>query len=78
MYLAAVYFIVVAATSAFIGQRVMNKVVAMFGIASLVIFVLAFTIFVSAVSLGLLPILSLSPVFLLDLLKLAFCDKLAF
>ncbi|KAH7524210.1 sulfite exporter TauE/SafE family protein 3 isoform X2 [Ziziphus jujuba] len=48
----AIYFIAVAAIAAYIGQKIMTKVIAIFGRASLIIFVLAFTIFVSAVSLG--------------------------
>ncbi|RDX79507.1 Sulfite exporter TauE/SafE family protein 3, partial [Mucuna pruriens] len=48
----ALYFIVVAAISAIVGQHIVRKLINLLGRASLIIFVLAFTIFVSAVSLG--------------------------
>ncbi|CAJ1972327.1 unnamed protein product [Sphenostylis stenocarpa] len=48
----ALYFIVVAAFSAIVGQHIMKKLIDLYGRASLIIFVLAFTIFVSALSLG--------------------------
>ncbi|KOM48174.1 hypothetical protein LR48_Vigan07g187800 [Vigna angularis] len=48
----ALYFIVVAAVSAIVGQHIVRKLIDLLGRASLIIFVLAFTIFVSAVSLG--------------------------
>ncbi|XP_058001768.1 sulfite exporter TauE/SafE family protein 3 isoform X1 [Hevea brasiliensis] len=48
----ALYFIVVATIAAFMGQQIINKLIAMTGRASLIICVLAFTIFVSALSLG--------------------------
>ncbi|KAF3446444.1 hypothetical protein FNV43_RR11623 [Rhamnella rubrinervis] len=48
----AIYFIAVAAIAAYIGQKVMSKVIAVFGRASLIIFVLAFTTFVSTISIG--------------------------
>ncbi|KAK7384924.1 hypothetical protein VNO78_30627 [Psophocarpus tetragonolobus] len=48
----AVYFIVVAAISAIVGQHIVRKLITLLGRASLIIFVLAFTIFVSAISLG--------------------------
>ncbi|TKY58279.1 integral to membrane [Spatholobus suberectus] len=51
----ALYFIVVAAISAIIGQHIVRKLINLLGRASLIIFVLAFTIFVSAVSLGAKP-----------------------
>ena len=49
---AALYFIVAAAISAIVGQHIVRKLIDLLGRASLIIFVLAFTIFVSAVSLG--------------------------
>ncbi|XP_037495177.1 sulfite exporter TauE/SafE family protein 3 [Jatropha curcas] len=48
----AVYFIAVATVAALVGQHIMSKLIAIFGRASLIIFILAFTIFVSAISLG--------------------------
>lgn len=48
----AVYFIVVAFVAAIIGQHVVRKLINWLGRASLIIFILAFMIFVSAISLG--------------------------
>ncbi|GAB4842230.1 hypothetical protein Ancab_012196 [Ancistrocladus abbreviatus] len=48
----ALYFIAVALVSALAGQYVVRKLIAILGRASLIIFILAFTIFVSAISLG--------------------------
>lgn len=48
----AMYFVVVATFAAFIGQHVVRRMIMILGRASLIIFILAFTIFVSAVSLG--------------------------
>ncbi|KAK4755899.1 hypothetical protein SAY87_009656 [Trapa incisa] len=48
----AMYFVIVATIAALIGQQVVRKLIVMFGRASLIIFILAFTIFVSAISLG--------------------------
>ncbi|KAF3685651.1 hypothetical protein FXO37_00403 [Capsicum annuum] len=48
----ALYFIAVATVAAFIGQHVVRKMIMILGRASLIIFILAFTIFVSAISLG--------------------------
>ncbi|GLU01421.1 hypothetical protein SLE2022_187290 [Rubroshorea leprosula] len=48
----ALFFTVVATVAAFIGQHIVRKLTIMFGGASLIIFILAFTIFVSAISLG--------------------------
>lgn len=53
-FLAALYFVVVATFAALVGQLVVRKIVGLLGRASLIIFILAFTIFVSAVSLGML------------------------
>ncbi|XP_077219685.1 sulfite exporter TauE/SafE family protein 3-like [Tasmannia lanceolata] len=48
----ALYFMFVAAVAAFVGQHVVRKMIILLGRASLIIFILAFTIFVSAISLG--------------------------
>ncbi|KAA8541793.1 hypothetical protein F0562_022945 [Nyssa sinensis] len=48
----ALYFIAVATIAAFVGQHVVGKTINILGRASLIIFVLAGTIFVSAISLG--------------------------
>ncbi|KAL2543846.1 Sulfite exporter TauE/SafE family protein [Forsythia ovata] len=48
----ALYFVAVATIAAFIGQHVVRKLIIMMGRASIIIFILASTIFVSAISLG--------------------------
>ncbi|KAK8710858.1 hypothetical protein V6N13_146167 [Hibiscus sabdariffa] len=48
----AAYFVLVATVAAFTGQHVVRKIIAVFGRASIIIFVLALTIFISAISLG--------------------------
>ncbi|KAF2323408.1 hypothetical protein GH714_035330 [Hevea brasiliensis] len=48
----ALYFVAVATVAAFIGQHVVRKIISILGRASLIIFILSFTIFVSAISLG--------------------------
>ncbi|KAI3707578.1 hypothetical protein L6452_26204 [Arctium lappa] len=48
----ALYFLLVATIAAFIGQHVVRKLIILLGRASLIIFILAFTIFVSAILLG--------------------------
>lgn len=48
----ALYLVAVATIAAFIGQHVVRKVIIMMGRASIIIFVLSFVIFVSAISLG--------------------------
>ncbi|KAK6924345.1 Transmembrane protein TauE-like [Dillenia turbinata] len=48
----ATYFVVVATIAAFTGQHVVRKLIAILGRASIIIFILALTIFVSAISLG--------------------------
>ncbi|KAL3735859.1 hypothetical protein ACJRO7_024910 [Eucalyptus globulus] len=48
----ALYFVAVATVAAFTGQHVVRRIIAILGRASLIIFILAFTIFVSAISLG--------------------------
>lgn len=48
----AAYFAVVATFAAFAGQHVVRKIIAVLGRASIIIFILALTIFVSAISLG--------------------------
>ncbi|KAL6285735.1 hypothetical protein ACE6H2_010125 [Prunus campanulata] len=52
IYLAAAYFAVVASLSALVGQHAVRKVISVLGRASIIIFILASTIFVSAISLG--------------------------
>lgn len=54
LQLSALYFTAVAIGSAIIGQHVVGKVIKAIGRASLIIFILAFTIFVSALTLGML------------------------
>ncbi|KAB2619265.1 hypothetical protein D8674_015134 [Pyrus ussuriensis x Pyrus communis] len=48
----AVYLTAVATVAALVGQHIVRRLIILFGRASLIIFILAFTIFVSAVSLG--------------------------
>ncbi|KAK8610236.1 hypothetical protein V6N13_081399 [Hibiscus sabdariffa] len=48
----AAYFTAVATFAAIVGQHVVRRLIIFFGRASLIIFILAFTIFVSAISLG--------------------------
>ncbi|XP_027361057.1 sulfite exporter TauE/SafE family protein 3-like isoform X2 [Abrus precatorius] len=48
----AAYFLLVATIAAFIGQHVVRKIIAILGRASIIIFILALTIFISAISLG--------------------------
>ncbi|XP_074558470.1 sulfite exporter TauE/SafE family protein 3-like [Curcuma longa] len=48
----ALYFVAVALVAAIIGQHIVRKIIEILGRASLIIFILSFTIFVSAVSLG--------------------------
>ncbi|ESW09174.1 hypothetical protein PHAVU_009G106400 [Phaseolus vulgaris] len=48
----AVYFTLVAVIAAFVGQHIVRKLIIVLGRASLIIFILASTIFASAVSLG--------------------------
>ncbi|XP_041002105.1 sulfite exporter TauE/SafE family protein 3-like isoform X2 [Juglans microcarpa x Juglans regia] len=48
----ALYFVAISTIAAIIGQYVVRKVIAILGRASLIIFILATTIFVSAISLG--------------------------
>lgn len=49
---AATYFVMVATVAAFAGQHVVRKAIAILGRASIIIFILALTIFISAISLG--------------------------
>ena len=49
---AALYLFAVATVAAFVGQHVVRKLIIVLGRSSLIIFILAFTIFVSAISLG--------------------------
>ncbi|KAF5748247.1 hypothetical protein HS088_TW04G00199 [Tripterygium wilfordii] len=48
----ALYFVAVATFAALVGQHIVRRMIIMLGRASLIIFILAFTIFVSAISLG--------------------------
>ncbi|CAN1218698.1 Sulfite exporter TauE/SafE family protein 3 [Linum perenne] len=48
----AVYFFAVATVAAFVGQHVVRKLIIILGRSSLIIFILAFTIFVSAITLA--------------------------
>ncbi|MCD7465631.1 hypothetical protein HAX54_001646 [Datura stramonium] len=48
----ATYFVSVATIAALVGQHVVRKVIALLGRASIIIFILAMTIFTSAISLG--------------------------
>ncbi|XP_039125798.1 LOW QUALITY PROTEIN: sulfite exporter TauE/SafE family protein 3-like [Dioscorea cayenensis subsp. rotundata] len=48
----ALYFVAVATFAAFIGQHAVRKLINILGRASIIIFILALTIFVSAISLG--------------------------
>ncbi|XP_068656091.1 sulfite exporter TauE/SafE family protein 3-like [Aristolochia californica] len=48
----AFYFVLIATIAAIVGQHIVRKLVALLGRASLIIFILALTIFVSAISLG--------------------------
>jgi len=49
---AALYFVAIATFSALVGQYLVRRIIIILGRASLIIFILAFTIFVSAISLG--------------------------
>ncbi|KAL2525530.1 Sulfite exporter TauE/SafE family protein [Abeliophyllum distichum] len=48
----ALYFVAVATVAAFIGQHVVRRMIILLGRASIIIFILASTIFISAISLG--------------------------
>ncbi|KAK4761097.1 hypothetical protein SAY87_005990 [Trapa incisa] len=48
----AVYFVAVSTVAAFTGQHIVRKIISIIGRASLIIFILAGTIFISAISLG--------------------------
>ncbi|XP_002521607.2 sulfite exporter TauE/SafE family protein 3 [Ricinus communis] len=48
----ATFFVLVATVAALVGQHVVRKIIAILGRASIIIFILALTIFVSAISLG--------------------------
>lgn len=50
--LAALYFIFIATVAALIGQHVVRRLIVVLGRASIIIFILASTIFISAISLG--------------------------
>ncbi|CAK9185686.1 unnamed protein product [Ilex paraguariensis] len=55
----ALYFIAVATIAALVGQHVVRKLISILGRASLIIFILAFTIFLSAISLGAVALLDM-------------------
>ncbi|AET04373.1 sulfite exporter TauE/SafE family protein [Medicago truncatula] len=48
----ALYFVVVATVAALVGQHLVRKLIALLGRASIIIFILALTVFVSGISLG--------------------------
>ncbi|XP_056176101.1 sulfite exporter TauE/SafE family protein 3-like isoform X2 [Syzygium oleosum] len=48
----AAYFVLVATVAAIVGQHVVRRIIAILGRTSIIIFILALTIFVSAISLG--------------------------
>ncbi|KAL2548392.1 Sulfite exporter TauE/SafE family protein [Forsythia ovata] len=48
----ALYFVAVATVAAFIGQHIVRRMIIVLGRASIIIFILASTIFISAISLG--------------------------
>lgn len=48
----AAYLVVVATIAALVGQHIVRRIIIILGRASIIIFILAFTIFVSAISLG--------------------------
>ncbi|XP_047322139.1 sulfite exporter TauE/SafE family protein 3-like [Impatiens glandulifera] len=48
----AAYFVLVATMAAFTGQHVVRKIIVLMGRASIIVFILALTIFISAISLG--------------------------
>ena len=54
---AASYFVLVATIAAFTGQHVVRKIIAILRRTSIIVFILALTIFVSAISLGTLTTL---------------------
>ncbi|KAG6538909.1 hypothetical protein ZIOFF_004061 [Zingiber officinale] len=49
---AALYLVAVSLVAAFVGQHIVRKIIEILGRASIIIFILSFTIFVSAISLG--------------------------
>ncbi|PNX88301.1 hypothetical protein L195_g044404, partial [Trifolium pratense] len=48
----ALYFVAVATIAALVGQHLVRKLIALLGRASIIIFILALTVFVSGISLG--------------------------
>ncbi|XP_042454474.1 sulfite exporter TauE/SafE family protein 3-like isoform X1 [Zingiber officinale] len=48
----ALYLVAVSLVAAFVGQHIVRKIIEILGRASIIIFILSFTIFVSAISLG--------------------------
>lgn len=51
-FVAALYFVAIALVAAIVGQVVIKKLVALSGRASVIIFILAFTLLVSGIALG--------------------------
>ena len=51
-YASALYLVLVATIAAFVGQHVVRRVINILGRSSIIIFILASTIFISAISLG--------------------------
>lgn len=51
-FVPALYLVFVATIAAFVGQHVVRRVINILGRASIIIFILASTIFISAISLG--------------------------
>ena len=48
----ASYFVLIATIAAFTGHHVVRKIIAIIGRASIIVFIFALTIFLSAISLG--------------------------
>ncbi|RYR54999.1 hypothetical protein Ahy_A06g030259 [Arachis hypogaea] len=59
IFVAALYFTLVATIAAVVGQHIVRRLIDIFGRASLIIFILASTIFISAVTLGGVGILTM-------------------
>lgn len=74
LYRAALYFVAVATVAALVGQHVVRKIISIVGRASVIIFVLAFTIFISALTLGKFLLYSF-PLHILSHLKLSLYDS---
>ena len=64
IYHTALYFFAVSTIAAFVGQHVVRKLINILGRASIIIFTLSLTIFVSALSLGMISHSSFMQVFI--------------